>query len=71
MTFSPAAITEAPSPLVSDPRFTFVRFSHPLPCGGVVHVDRCVNGAGDWPTGRVRADAVEQLRRAYEQTKNG
>lgn len=71
MTFSPADITEAPSPLPSDPRFTFVRFTHPLPCGGVVQVDRCVNGPGDWPTKRVRAEAVEQLRRAVEQTQNG
>lgn len=70
MTFSPAAITVSPSPLPSDPRFTCVRFTHPLPCGGVVHVDRCVNGPGDWPTECVRAEAVEHLRMAYEQTQN-
>lgn len=67
MTFSPAAITESPSPLGSDSRFTFVRFTHPLPCGGFVQADRCVNGPGDWPTERVRAEAVEQLRLAFEE----
>lgn len=71
MTFSSTLIIEAPSPFLSDPRFTFVRFTHPLPCGGVVQVDRCVNGPGDWPTQRVRAEAVEQLRRAVEQSQNG
>jgi hypothetical protein len=67
MTFFTAIITETPSPLPTDPRFTFVRFTHPLPCGGVVQVDRCVNGPGEWQTERVRAEAVEQLRRAFAQ----
>lgn len=71
MTFTPTLITETPSPPPSDPRFTFVRFTHPLPYGGVVQVDRSVNGPGDWPTERVRPEAVEQLRRSYEQTQNG